>query len=169
MSADILILVLAALMLSWGLLYAFMAVRARVAAVPVLGLRRVLQSLALPLLGMGLSIGLLLSTAGVAVYPGLLGIAAPLACDGQFQVQSQAYFLAPGVEGSENSAWCVREADGTRERITIAATFWCTLVYGSVFAGLLSVALSLGRRRQRALRSSPRGTDVRLRAQRGGW
>lgn len=74
MNADILILVLAALMLSWGLLYAFVVVRARPAAVPVQGWRALLQSLLMPLLGMGLWIGLLLSSAGAVVYPGLLGV-----------------------------------------------------------------------------------------------
>lgn len=74
MNADILILVLAALMLSWGLLYAFAVVRARPAAMPVQGWRALLQSLSMPLLGMGLWIGLLLSSAGAVVYPGLLGV-----------------------------------------------------------------------------------------------
>lgn len=167
MNADLLILVLATLTLSWGLLHAAVVVRARLMAMPRhRGLRQALQSLALPLLGMGLSIGLLLSTAGAAVYPGLLRIAAPLACQGRFQVQSQAYSYVPGVEGAEKIAWCVHDADGSRERITTAVTFWSTLVYGGIAAALLFIVMLAGRRR-----SSPgilRDTDVGFRAQRQG-
>ncbi|MDN5782014.1 MAG: hypothetical protein L0H23_08340, partial [Luteimonas sp.] len=125
MTADVLFLVLAALMLAWGLLYTFTVVRRRLASMPEhRGTRPVLRLLVLPLLGMGLSIGLLLSTAGAAVCPGLLGVAAPLTCQGRFQIRSRGYAYAPGVEGSEASAWCVREPGELGESITTAATLW---------------------------------------------
>ena len=82
------------------------------------------------LLSVSLFVGLMLATAGTAIHPPLVRVAAPLACDGAFVIESSRYSYKPGQSGIEHHYYCVR-AQGGREEITLRAIFMAFLVYSA--------------------------------------
>jgi len=86
-------------------------------------------------------VGFLFATAGTAVHPPLVRVAAPLACEGRFEIETRDYSYKPGQSGIEHRYWCTG-ADGTRESVTMRAIAYAFLVY-SGFAFGASVLLAL--------------------------
>lgn len=91
--------------------------------------------LALVLLVASLFVGFMLATAGTAVHPPLVRVAAPLACDGRFEIESRDYSYKPGQRGTEHMYWC-NGPDGTRELVTWRALAWAFVVYSAIAFGL---------------------------------
>lgn len=88
--------------------------------------------------------GLMIATAGGAVYTPLHGAAAPFACDGEFSVESRRYSYKPGQSGVEHRIYCRDKTTGARADITFYAIFVSFLVYSALtFAALLAVSLVL--------------------------
>lgn len=94
------------------------------------------------LLSVSLFVGLMLATAGTAIHPPLVRVAAPLACDGQFVIESSRYSYKPGHSGTEHHYYCVQLQTAVREEITLRAIFMAFLVYsaGAFVVGLLLAA-----------------------------
>jgi hypothetical protein len=90
-------------------------------------------------LGLSLFIGLMIATAGGAMYTPLLKVAAPFACDGAFEIESRRYSSRPGQSGVEHRIFCRDRATGARADITLYAVFIAFLVY----SGLTLVSLSV--------------------------
>ncbi|MCA1613376.1 MAG: SHOCT domain-containing protein [Acidobacteria bacterium] len=96
------------------------------------------------ILGASLFIGLMIASAGGAVYTPLYRAAAPFACDGEFSVESRRYSYKPGQSGVEHRIYCRDKTTGARADITFYAIFIAFLVYsGLTFAALLAVSLVL--------------------------
>lgn len=86
-------------------------------------------------------VGFLFATAGTAVHPPLVRVAAPLACEGSFEIETRDYSYKPGQSGTEHRYWCTG-ADGTRESVTMRAIGYAFLVYsGFAFGASLLLAL----------------------------
>ena len=91
-----------------------------------------------------LFIGLMIATAGGAVYTPLYRAAAPFACDGEFAIESRRYSYKPGQSGVEHKIYCRDKATGARTEITFYAIFIAFLVYsGLTFVVLLGVTVVL--------------------------
>ncbi len=90
------------------------------------------------ILGFSLFFGLMIATAGGALYTPLYKVAAPLACDGEFTIESRRYSYKPGQTGVEHRIFCKDNASGTRTDITLYALFIAFLIYsGLTFIALL--------------------------------
>lgn len=95
-------------------------------------------------LAISLFIGLMIATAGGAVYPPLIKVAAPFVCDGEFVIESQRYSRGPGHTGVQRMFYCVGERTGVREEVTLYAVFIAFLVYsGLIFVAALAVLAPL--------------------------
>lgn len=96
------------------------------------------------ILGPSLFCGLMIATAGGALYTPLYRVAAPLACDGEFTIESRRYSYKPGQTGVEHKIFCKDNASGTRTEITLYAAFIAFLIYsGLIFIGLLVITAIL--------------------------
>jgi hypothetical protein len=104
-------------------------------------------------LPVSLFIGLMLATAGVAVYPPMAFVAKPLICSGELTVESQNYSYRPGQSGVTRTFWCASgEAGGkpVRDEVTFRAVGASFLVYSAIsFALLRFLVVPLLRRRLR--------------------
>lgn len=97
-----------------------------------------------------LFVGLMIASAGTAIYPPVTGLATPFICPGTVDIQSRGASYRPGEYTVTREIYCV-EADGkTREEITLKAIFASFIVYSLIaFALLRFLALPLLRRRFR--------------------
>lgn len=98
-----------------------------------------LRSLALAFIGMFL--GLMVATAGGAIYPPIWKVGVPWVCDGTASFESHAYSYKPGQSGVTRNVDCVNPADGSHEDITGSLVVVSILIYG----GVLSLLLLCGR------------------------
>ncbi len=82
--------------------------------------------------------GLMMATAGGALYPPIVTVAAPFACKGEVETVSQRYSYKPGQQGIARQIFC-RQADGKREEMTIRVIGYAFLLYslGFFVVGLL--------------------------------
>lgn len=109
------------------------------------------------LLAVSLFVGLMLATAGGAVYPPLYRAGAALACDGTFEIESQRYSYKPGQSGVQHTIHCRDAHGGARAEITLRAIGAAFLVYsGAAFALGLIPALLLARAIGKGVRRLPR-------------
>lgn len=96
------------------------------------------------ILGFSLFVGLMIATAGGALYTPLYKVAAPFACDGEFIIESRRYSYMPGQTGVEHKIFCEDNASGTRTEIGLYALFIAFLIYsGLTFIALLVLTLIL--------------------------
>ena len=84
--------------------------------------------------------GLMVATAGGAIHPPLVTVAAPYVCDGTVETRSQGYSYKPGQHGVSRTIFCV-EAGGERRDITLRAIGAATIYYTLIF---LPIGLVLG-------------------------
>ena len=98
-----------------------------------------------------LFIGLMISTAGTAIYPPLTAVANPLICSGEVAYKSRSYSYRPGQSGVQRFIYCQSGGPkGSRVEITWTAIGVSFLIYSAAFFLLLQfVARPLLRRRSR--------------------
>lgn len=90
------------------------------------------------ILGTSAFTGLMIATAGTAIHTPLFRIAAPVACDGEFRIESRRYSSRPGQTGVSHTVYCRNAATGEQTDITFYAIFIAFLLYSAiVFAALL--------------------------------
>ncbi|MGB3275184.1 MAG: SHOCT domain-containing protein [Castellaniella sp.] len=92
-----------------------------------------------------LFIGLMIATAGGALHPPLLTVAASVLCDGDMDISSQNYSYRPGQRGTAYTMRCERE--GRVEEVSLRAIGVSTLIYGAG-AWVLLTLLNLRSKRQ---------------------
>lgn len=102
--------------------------------------------------------GLMVATAGGAIHPPLVTVAAPYVCDGTVELQSQGYSYKPGQRGVARTISCLGP-DGRKRDITLRAIGAATVYYTLIF---LPVWLLIGIAARRWLRG--RITDMSARA-----
>lgn len=99
-------------------------------------------------LPVALFIGLMIATAGMAIYPRVTAVAMPLICAGKADYVSTGYSYRPGQYGVQRTIYC--DEGGRREEITMTAIGVSFLIYSAAFFLLLQfVARPLIRRRYR--------------------
>jgi len=100
-------------------------------------------------LPVSLFIGLMISTAGMAIYPPVTAIATPLICSGEVVHQSQRYSYQPGQQGITRTIYCrTGGAKDQGEDITMKAVGMSFLLYSAIaFLLLCFIAMPLLRRR----------------------
>ena len=97
-----------------------------------------------------LFIGLMIATAGAAIYPGVTAIANPLICSGEVVYESRSYSYRPGQQGVERFIYCQTGAKGSRQDIIWKAMGVSFLLYSAIaFLLLRFVIAPLLRRRVR--------------------
>lgn len=115
--------------------------------------------------------GLMIASAGTAIYPPVTALGTPFVCDGTVDIQSHGASYRPGEYTVTREIYCVGDDGKTREDITLKAVFASFVAYSAVaFLLLQFVAVPLLRRRfaralqpLRALSStSTRAADVDL-------
>src|SRR3546814_5056178 len=62
--------------------------------------------------------GVMVASAGGAIHPPLVTVAAPYVCDGTVETQSQNYSYKPGQQGVARNIFCI-DPDGERRDITL--------------------------------------------------
>ncbi len=89
--------------------------------------------------------GLMMATAGGAVYPPIVTVAGPFACKGEVETVSQRYSYKPGQQGISRQIFC-RQTDGERQEITFHIIGYAFLLYSGGFfvLGLLPTIPLLG-------------------------
>mgnify|MGYP001050901855 CR=1 FL=1 len=75
-------------------------------------------------------IGLMIATAGGAIYPPVVQPAAQLLCDGEVSMKSQGYSYKPGQRGVAHTITCA-EANGDQREITFQSVFFAAALYGA--------------------------------------
>ena len=108
-------------------------------------------------LPVSLFIGLMIATAGMAVYPPVTGIATPLICSGEVVHESQRYSYRPGQQGITRTIHCrTGGAKEAGEDITLKAIGVSFLLYSAIaFLLLRFIAVPLlSRRFARAIEKS---------------
>jgi hypothetical protein len=100
-------------------------------------------------LPVSLFIGLMIATAGMAIYPPVTAIATPLICAGEVVHQSQHYSYQPGQQGITRTILCrTGGAKNQGEDITMQAVGMSFLLYSAIaFLLLFFIAMPLLRRR----------------------
>ena len=93
-------------------------------------------------LAISLFIGLMIATAGGAVYPPLIKVAAPFVCDGEFVIESRRYSRGPGHTGTQRMFYCVDAQTGAQEEVTIYAVFIAFLIYSGIIFGAALLVLT---------------------------
>lgn len=83
--------------------------------------------------------GIMVASAGGAIHPPLVTVAAPYVCDGTVETQSRNYSYKPGQQGVARNIVCL-ERDGSRRDITLRAVGAASLYHGLI---LLAAALLL--------------------------
>ena len=98
-----------------------------------------------------LFIGLMIASAGTAIYPGVTAIANPLICSGEVVYESSYYSYRPGQQGVQRFIYCQSGgAKGSRKEITWTAIGVSFLLYSAIaFLLLRFVVAPLLRRRVR--------------------
>lgn len=82
--------------------------------------------------------GLMIATAGAALYTPLFKIAAPVVCDGEFKIESHRYSNRPGQSGVSHTIYCRNTATGEQTEITFYTVFIAFLLYSAlIFVALL--------------------------------
>lgn len=94
-------------------------------------------------------IGLMVATAGGALYPPLVQPAAQLLCDGTVSLSSQEYSYKPGQQGISHTITCAG-ADGQTAVITFQSVFAAAALYGAAVF-MLRLLWRLVRRRNDAV------------------
>lgn len=94
----------------------------------------------------GLFIGLMIATAGGALHPPLLTVAAPVLCDGDMDISSRNYSYKPGQSGTAHTIRCERE--GRVQEVTLRAIGVSTLIYGAGAWVLLTLLYLRSKRQQ---------------------
>jgi hypothetical protein len=103
-------------------------------------------------LPVSLFVGLMIATAGTAVWPPLTGVATTLICRGEVVHESEYWSVRPGEQGISRTIYCDR-GEGGREDVTLSAIGGSFLVYsGLTFAVLGVLVVGLHRRRSTPLR-----------------
>lgn len=103
-----------------------------------------------------LFIGLMIATAGFAVYPPVANIATPLVCDGEAVHESFGASYRPGQYQVSRSILCVTGGPkGEREDITMKAMGVAFLLYSAIAFVLLVLLGMLLRRKTRDLIKPP--------------
>jgi hypothetical protein len=97
--------------------------------------KTLLRALVLSFIGMFL--GLMVATAGGAIYPPTWKVGVRWVCDGTANFESHAYSYKPGQSGVTRNVDCVNPADGSREDITGSLVVASTLIYGGALSLLL--------------------------------
>jgi hypothetical protein len=109
---------------------------------PFRSLSRALWLAAIPA---ALLTGLMIATAGIAVYPPLANVAAPLVCDGRLVAESQSWQVRPGESGITRTFSC--QAEGNARDVSLRTIFAAFLVYSvAAFALILPFMLLLRRK-----------------------
>lgn len=110
-----------------------------------------------------LFVGLMIASAGTAIYPQLTGLATPFICPGTVDIRSRGASYRPGEYTVTREISCVAEDGKAREDITLKAVFASFVVYSLIAFVLLRVlVVPLLRRRFRdrlegaGLRFAPR-------------
>src|SRR3546814_4276088 len=83
--------------------------------------------------------GIMVASAGGAIHPPVVTVAAPYVCDGTVETQSRNYSYKPGQQGVARNIFCL-ERDGSRRDITLRAVGAASLYHGLI---LLAAALML--------------------------
>jgi len=83
-------------------------------------------------LGGSLFTGLMIATAGGAVYPPIVTAVAPLACSGQVEAVSRRYSYKPGQQGISREIYCLETGSNQRKDITLISIFYAFLIYSAV-------------------------------------
>ncbi|WP_319798868.1 SHOCT domain-containing protein [Nitrobacter sp.] len=91
----------------------------------------------------------MVTTAGGAIHPPLVTLAAPYVCDGTVETQSQNYSYRPGQHGVARHILCL-DPDGGRRDVTLRAIGAATIYYTLIF---LPIGLLLGIAARRWVRS----------------
>jgi len=89
-----------------------------------------------------LFIGLMLATAGGAIYPPIVTVIAPVACSGTVEAASHSYSYRPGEQFISREIYCVEPGGNGRRDITLLSVFYAFLIYSAIalIAGLIFVA-----------------------------
>ena len=106
-------------------------------------------SLGCIVLPIALFAGLMISTAGMAVYPPITFVANRAICAGTIDYVSTSYSYQPGQQGVQRTIYCVTGGEkGAREDVTMKAVGVSFLVYSALFFLVIGfVARPLLRRR----------------------
>lgn len=109
-------------------------------------------------LSVSLFIGVMIASAGTALYPPVTAIANPLICRGEIDYQSQNYSYRPGQRGVERYIYCLSgTGKEAREDVTLRAVFWSFVLYSAIsFILLRLIVVPLLRRRFRRALSAMR-------------
>jgi hypothetical protein len=75
--------------------------------------------------------GLMLATAGGAIYPPTVNVFAPLICKGEVVAESHSYSYKPGQHGVTRETYCV-EPSGQRKEITLQVVGTAFLMYSAI-------------------------------------
>ena len=104
---------------------------------------------------LGAFIGLMIATAGGALFPQIVRVADPFVCDGTASIESSRYSYKPGQRGVQHIITC-DTGDGSAPRdITLRSVAMSAVIYGAVAAAvLLILVLGLGQLLSRWLRRS---------------
>ncbi len=103
-----------------------------------------------------LFIGLMIATAGFAIYPPVANIATPLTCDGQAVQESIGSSYRPGQYTVSRSIYCVSGGPkGAREDITMKTMGVAFLLYSAIAFVLLVLLGMVLRRKSRDLMKAP--------------
>ena len=92
------------------------------------------------LLAMSLFAGLMIATAGVALYPRLVKVTAPLACAGDFTIESQRFSRSPGESVVTHKFYCQETGSGVKTNISTHAVL---IVFG-VYSTLIFIVSLVG-------------------------
>src|SRR3546814_15448177 len=87
--------------------------------------------------------GVMVASAGGAIHPPLVTVAAPYVCDGTVETQSQNYSYKTGQQGVARNIFCI-DPVGERRDITLLTVGAAAVCY-SLFFWVAGVVLVIGR------------------------
>ena len=113
-----------------------------------------------------LFVGLMIASAGIAIYPRTAAPGAALVCSGEVVYESFGASYRPGEYTVTRQIYCVTGAgkDAAREEITFQAAGVSFLIYSALAFVLLAGLGLLLRRKARDLLAAPPGTGVAVRS-----
>jgi hypothetical protein len=88
-----------------------------------------------------LFVGLMIASAGTAIYPPVTALGTPFVCDGTVDIQSHGASYRPGEYTVTREIYCVGDDGKTREDITLKAMFASFLVYSALAFALLGLVV----------------------------
>jgi len=94
-------------------------------------------------------IGLMIATAGFAVYPPVANIAAPFVCSGTLDHESHGATYRPGEYIVTRQIFCVAPDGKARAEVTFTAVAVSFVLYSAIATALLGLLLALRKRRRR--------------------